>query len=343
MTRNPLLAVLTLCVILSGCTPSKKPAEEAATSKVNVSDAMGCGRFFFKQKPPQIIDEKLAAKTDLLCYRSFALEHSGISRTPIWTAEALDKDILEMAYRVDRIDTFHPEDRLPKDRRATKEDYVGSGYDRGHMVPAADMPTLESQHESFSLANMVPQAGDLNRGAWGDLERDVRKQADLTPVFVVTGPVFKGKALWLRKNRVLVPSHIYKAMLIPKYGATVYVATNQDDAKWSSMSVDEFARFSGIDPFPALDTEKRKVNIALLPLPSYPRQTYARNASDYGRPPAREIQKTEAPAQYGSWYEQEAQNRQQRNLERYGTAMPLDSWSERDDMLRAQRRARMGQ
>jgi DNA/RNA endonuclease G (NUC1) len=64
---------------------------------------------------------------------------------------------LRAADVTERRDAFHEEPRLPPDERAYLDDYARSGFDRGHLAPAADMPDEKAQHESFTLANMIPQ------------------------------------------------------------------------------------------------------------------------------------------------------------------------------------------
>ena len=64
------------------------------------------------------------------------------------------------------------------------------------MAPNGDMPDRRTQHESFTLANMVPQDADNNRHVWAGIENAVRsmvkKEGDL---YVITGPAFLGNDL----------------------------------------------------------------------------------------------------------------------------------------------------
>jgi endonuclease G len=61
------------------------------------------------------------------------------------------------------------------------------------MTPSGDMPDARAQEQSFSLANMVPQAPMLNRGVWERIESAVRRLARREDgIYVVTGPVFQG-------------------------------------------------------------------------------------------------------------------------------------------------------
>lgn len=228
-----------------------------------------CPALFADGTAPALRNAKLAAKTATLCFDAFAILHSGASRTPLYAAERLTRAGIQAARRVDRVDSFHEEERLSPEQRSELSDYVRSGYDRGHMAPAADMPTGQAQAQSFSLANIVPQDRDLNRNLWSAIEESVRRLAlRRGEIFVVTGPVFSGNAVQAIKGRVLVPSEIYKAVYDPARGeAGAYVAANDDNGAWRTVSLDELRVLSGIDVFPTAP-DAVKARAMTLPDPS---------------------------------------------------------------------------
>ncbi len=115
-----------------------------------------CPQFYADGEVPEIMNEKLASKTKELCFEAFGVMHSGISKTPLWSAELLTRDKLES--KIPRKDVFHEENQLPANERAELSDYAHSGYDRGHMSASADAPTPSAQAESFTLANMIPSS-----------------------------------------------------------------------------------------------------------------------------------------------------------------------------------------
>ena len=198
--------------------------------------------------------------------------HSGVSRTPLYAAERLTTASVRAAQALDTRDNrFHAEIRLPSAERAELGDYAGSGFDRGHMAPSGDMGRPSDDYESFSLANIVPQAGPLNRNSWAALEGYVRDLASkLGEAYVVTGPLYEGARLRRLNGRVLVPTSVWKAVYVPGEGAGAWIATNKDRPRWRVVSVAALAARTGIDPFPSLDaTAKRKVP----KLPNFSSQT----------------------------------------------------------------------
>jgi endonuclease G len=228
-----------------------------------------CDGLYYSNEAPDILNAKLLPKTKELCYSSFALMHSGISRTPLWSAEHLTKEGLR--HKSKRSNDFHPDDQLNADERAELIDYARSGYDRGHMAPAADMGNKQSQHECFTLANMVPQNSENNRGIWSAIEGVTRYLTNQKgELYVITGPIFSDSAIKRIGGRVLVPSKLYKAIYDPssKEGAA-YLVTNAGSNDYEVISISQLEKISGLAIFPAM-TQSAKENTMELPDPQDP-------------------------------------------------------------------------
>jgi endonuclease G len=221
--------------------------------------ARGCAGLYSAGRTPVLLNAKLATGSRPLCFRAFAVLHSGVTRTPLYVTEHLTRISVETARALDTRDNrFHPEERLPQAERAELADYRGSGLDRGHMAPSGDMGDAGDDYDSFSLANIVPQDGPLNRNGWADLESYVRDLAGkLGQAYVVTGPAFTGGSLRRLNGRVLVPSHVWKAVHVPGQGAGAWIVTNDRDARWEVVSIATLAQRTGVDPFPGLDAATR--------------------------------------------------------------------------------------
>ena len=102
-----------------------------------------------------------------------------------------------------RIDDFRP-DPLVSTGSAQLSDYRGSGYDRGHLCPAADMKLNHTaMSETFFMSNMSPQVAGFNRGVWKKLEGLVRNWAITEGrLYVVTGGVLRPSDNSIGANRV---------------------------------------------------------------------------------------------------------------------------------------------
>ncbi len=230
--------------------------------------APACPALFADGRAPVLTNPKLEERTVPLCFDAFAVLHSGVSRTPLYAVERLTRASVSAARRVERDDAFHDEDRLPADDRASLADYTHSGFDRGHLAPAGDMPSPAAQAQSFSLANIVPQNRSVNRSLWAGIEESVRRLALARgELFVVTGPVFSGRNLGSIKGRVLVPTHLFKAIYDPRSGeAGAYLAPNDAEGEWKAVSLAALRDTAGMDVFPALP-EGTKAKAMDLPEP----------------------------------------------------------------------------
>jgi endonuclease G len=226
---------------------------------------VSCPNHFVGGQAPRIVNPKLSAATRELCFNVFGVMHSGVTRTPLWSAEHLRSDNVEAAQDLTRENSFHAEPRLPPGQRAELADYARSGFDRGHMAPNGDMPDRTSQRDSFSLANIVPQDGENNRHVWAAIEGEVRKMAKREgDLYVITGPAFLGSSL-RQVGNVIVPSHLYKVVYSPrqKAGAAWFIE-NKADAKPTVIPIPELERIIGINLLPAL-SERDKERMLKLP------------------------------------------------------------------------------
>jgi endonuclease G, mitochondrial len=178
---------------------------------------------------------------DLLCRKGYLLSHDPTRKTPIWVAEHLTREKAQKKV-AGRSDDFRPDSELEPGRRAELSDYRGSGYDRGHMAPAADLAWDEqAMSESFYLSNMVPQVGvGMNRGIWAELEKKVRNWAlQRGELYVYSGPIYgKGEVKTIGRNKVAVPAMLYKIVLDPRqHEAIALIMPNR------SLSVEDLPRY----------------------------------------------------------------------------------------------------
>lgn len=227
-----------------------------------------CPQYYLGGQAPDILNEKYSHQTQEICYSAYGLIHSAITRTPLVSAEHLTRAEQSKAHPP-RVDKFHPDPNLPPADRAELKDYEDSGYDRGHMAPAGDMPDMKSQGESFSLANMIPQNPKDNRNLWEGIEEATRDLANTSgELYVVTGPIFYGSELKRLNGRVLVPNYIFKAIYDPsRQQAAAYFVANAEGGRYAVLPIATVEKLSGITIFPALE-DKVKQSPMALPKPT---------------------------------------------------------------------------
>lgn len=169
-----------------------------------------------------------------------------------------------------RKDNFKPDPRLPALNSAQHSDYSKSGYDRGHLAPAADMARSQKcMDESFYYSNISPQLPGHNRGVWLRLEKQVRTwTSNWDSLIVITGPILDehGQYASIGTNAVCVPEMFFKAVLAHRdetLQSIAFILTNenaQDELSNFSMTVDSLEILSGIDFFNHLpDTTQQRI------------------------------------------------------------------------------------
>lgn len=219
------------------------------------SDFKQCPQFFAGGVSPQ--SQRFdSLRSRALCYEAFAVLHSGTTKTPIFSAERLNRAQLLDARGEDRTDKFFADARLPRAERAELDDYKGSGMDRGHLSPAADQPNQVAMAQSFSLANMVPQAPQNNRKTWASIEKATRKYVMRAEgdVFVISGPAYLTPAGEIGAGRVRVPSHLFKLVYDASTGrAWAHWVENTDEARAGRpITYKELVERTGIEFLPGI-------------------------------------------------------------------------------------------
>lgn len=212
---------------------TKKPSEVALTDLAKITD----------NRSNQIIE-----------HLGYTVSYNTLWHVPNWVAYQLTK--AETYGDVPRANTFYADPQAHGVVISTS-DYKNSGYDRGHMAPAADMKwSRQAMAESFYLSNVCPQNHTLNSGDWRELEERVRLYAQwYGELFVVCGPIVSENAPTIGYNNIVVPESFFKVLLRKTdagYEAIGFVFKNQAGNKSLSsyvVSVDSAEKLSGIDFF----------------------------------------------------------------------------------------------
>lgn len=155
----------------------------------------------------------------LLARNQYVASYSKTRKTPNWVSWSLKAgDIAGTS----RQNNFRADHTIPKDwGRATKRDYKGSGYTRGHLVASGErLSDSRSNSKTFVLTNVVPQLEASNRGPWLHLESFYRDQVarQNKDVYVIAGGLYKGTPKTIGKNQVAIPTSTWKVVVLVDRG-----------------------------------------------------------------------------------------------------------------------------
>ena len=207
----------------------------------------------------------IPGKADCIVEREgYALGYIEKHEQPAWvqyimTAEELSRKVAK------RGNDFRPDPEIPTGS-ATPQDYTRSGYDRGHLAPAADMSFSEkAMSESFYMSNMSPQKPQFNRGIWSRLEKQVRHFARKeNRIVIVTGPILPAeKTVSIGANRVTVPEYYYKVIYdtTPPEKMIGFILPNEGskaDLRTFAVTVDSVEALTGLDFFRTVPQPKQE-------------------------------------------------------------------------------------
>ena len=204
-------------------------------------------------------------RSQIIRHIGYTTSYNAETKIPNYVAWTLTPERFEDV--VSRTDKFLPDPEVADP--VTTDDYRNSGYDRGHMCPAADNKwDKEAMRESFYMTNVCPQHHNLNRGDWKELEDACREWAQQEGrIYIACGPIFyKGKPRTIgQEHKVAVPDAFFKVVLCadsrpPRAIGFIYKNTSGNHPLDSYVNtVDQVERITGMDFFPALpdDVERR--------------------------------------------------------------------------------------
>ncbi|XP_077124787.1 nuclease EXOG, mitochondrial [Ranitomeya variabilis] len=216
-------------------------------------------------------------------YIGHALSYDQAKKTPRWVIEHLTKEkIVGIADR--KHCRFKPDPNIPQLFSASNEDYLRSGWSRGHMAPAGDSKySTEAMAETFYLSNIVPQNYENNAGFWNRFEmycRDLTQRFD--DVWIVSGPLplpvqnEDGKKSVsyqvIGSDDVAVPTHLYKVILARRKPSDetlaegAFIVPNvpisfQHQLPEFQVPLETLEKWSGLVFFPQVDKSKEVKNI----------------------------------------------------------------------------------
>jgi endonuclease G len=227
--------------------------------------------------------------------RCFVVNYCDQWRIPHWSAYYLHRDSLYGKQK--RLEVyFQPDSVVPVQFRAIKADYKGSGYDRGHLAPAADFKRRRAAYKStFLLSNMSPQRDNANRRVCSAIEDALRDTVvEAGEAWIVVGNAFLDASLhrttagehdvWIGRKKqgevqpvVAVPTHLFRTALVHsdvgRWSALAYLVPNTSDLApgWSisdyQLSVDSLEKLTGLDFYPELDSAVQQPAEAVVPGP----------------------------------------------------------------------------
>ena len=211
--------------------------------------------------PKELLPESTTG--EIVNHSFFTLSYNEPYEQAEWVAYVLDKSHLTYD---DRKRPYFIEDPFVSSKSADWRNYKGSGYDRGHLVPAGDRRfSLQAYNETFYTSNISPQNREFNAGIWNDLEQQTRRWAkQYGTLYVFTGGVLEKGLEEIGEENVDVPDHFYK-IIARKKDDKIYTLSFliPNKPQFTSLrnfvvSVDEVEKATGIDFFNQISKKQQR-------------------------------------------------------------------------------------
>ncbi|TPN86144.1 DNA/RNA non-specific endonuclease [Aquimarina algicola] len=199
----------------------------------------------------------------IIIHQYYSLSYSEKHEQAEWVAYELKKEhIAKNNFKR----PYFEEDHKVKSSSADWRNYKKSGYNKGHLCPAADRTfSKKAFEETFLTSNISPQEYNFNSGIWNSLEQKVRTWAKTyNKIYVVTGGILTDDLSTIGYEHVSVPQYFYKIVFdnSPKQPKMIaFLIPHEDvDQKLSSfvVSVDHIEKLTQIDFFSKLEDSLEK-------------------------------------------------------------------------------------
>lgn len=208
--------------------------------------------------PPEEITASAERNIQVIKHAFYKIGFDSKQKLPAWAYYSLTKEHLALA-NLERKGSF-VKDPLLNDEQACSDDYAGSGFDKGHLVPCEDMSFSEqAMKETFYYSNCAPQTTQLNRGEWKVVEELAREWAvDFGEAIVICGPVFKPIMRKMGVHDIPVPDSYFKIITVHKknqYSSLAFIMPNSMNDLMAPVNytctIDSIEKVTGLDFFSA--------------------------------------------------------------------------------------------
>lgn len=241
--------------------PSRPKIEESAANKPEKP----APNFEINPSDPTLY-EPTSTTGAVVRHTWFTLSYSEDHEQAEWVSYELTRERLDANF-AERTNSFLP-DQAVKTESATPRDYSGSGFDKGHLCPAADMGfDKTAMAESFYMSNISPQRKAFNIGIWRELEENVRDWARrFRHIYVVTGPVLTDKIEGqIGFSKVSIPGYFYKIVFDSEKAIAFLIPNQKSDRPLMefAVTVDRIERVTGINFFPKMSGNQEEIEARL--------------------------------------------------------------------------------
>lgn len=170
-------------------------------------------------------------------HKNYETVFSKSKKYPVLVEWWVTRKMISCKTPLERKDNFKPDPKLPEETNIA-EDYVASGFDRGHMMPADDnlCQSQQIQDECFYFSNIAPQYHTLNNGDWKSLENWTKERSKkVDSIKVWCGNVGEIKKIGV----VSVPKYCWKVLYFKRENIWMYFLFDNDQSKPDGLKNNE--------------------------------------------------------------------------------------------------------